>query len=136
MTRSVVEVSRKTWTKFITPCSAKSTNVRLASERFSTGRRCVSRRARCMARFAAVRVVRLVLVLIAITIVSFAFMKAIPGDPVAIRLGEHASPVPAAALRASLGLAKPCDVQLGIYMAPAPRRGLCNSLVNNACGGC
>jgi peptide/nickel transport system permease protein len=84
-----------------------------------------------MARFAAVRVVRLVLVLIAITIVSFAFMKAIPGDPVAIRLGEHASPVAAAALRASLGLDKPWYVQLGIYMAHAARGDLGTSLVDN-----
>ncbi len=84
-----------------------------------------------MARFAAARVVRLVLVLIAITIVSFAFMKAIPGDPVAIRLGEHASPVQAAALRASLGLDKPWYVQLGIYMAHAARGDLGRSLVDN-----
>ncbi len=84
-----------------------------------------------MARFAAVRVVRLVLVLIAITVVSFAFMKAIPGDPVAIRLGEHASPVQAAALRASLGLDKPWYVQLGIYMAHAARGDLGTSLVDN-----
>ncbi len=84
-----------------------------------------------MARFAAVRLVRLVLVLIAITIVSFAFMKAIPGDPVAIRLGEHASPVQAAALRASLGLDKPWYLQLGIYMAHAARGDLGRSLVDN-----
>ena len=84
-----------------------------------------------MARFAAVRVVRLVLVLIAITIVSFGFMKAIPGDPVAIRLGDHASPVQAAALRASLGLDKPWYVQLGIYMAHAARGDLGTSLVDN-----
>src|SRR5581483_12392285 len=84
-----------------------------------------------MARFAAVRLVRLFAVLLAITIVSFAFMKAIPGDPVAIRLGEHASPVQAAALRASLGLDKPWYVQLGIYMAHASRGDLGTSLVDN-----
>jgi peptide/nickel transport system permease protein len=84
-----------------------------------------------MARFAAARVVRLVFVLIAITIVSFAFMKAIPGDPVAIRLGDHASPVQVAALRASLGLDKPWYVQLGIYMAHAARGDLGNSIVDN-----
>jgi len=58
-------------------------------------------------------------------------MKAIPGDPVAIRLGEHASPVQAAALRASLGLDKPWYVQLGIYMAHAARGDLGTSLVDN-----
>lgn len=84
-----------------------------------------------MARFAAVRVLRLVLVLIAITIVSFAFMKAIPGDPVAIRLGEHASAAEAAALRTSLGLDKPWYVQLGLYMAHAARGDLGRSVVDN-----
>ena len=84
-----------------------------------------------MARFVAVRTLRLVLVLIAITIVSFAFMKAIPGDPVAIRLGEHASAAEAAALRTSLGLDKPWYVQLGLYMAHAARGDLGRSVVDN-----
>ena len=47
--------------------------------------------------------VRLVCVLLAITVVSFLFMHAIPGDPVALRLGEHASPQEVAHLRAALG---------------------------------
>jgi peptide/nickel transport system permease protein len=72
-----------------------------------------------------------VLVLIAITIVSFAFMKAIPGDPVAIRLGEHASAAQAAALRASLGLDKPWYVQLWLYMDHAAHGDLGRSLVDN-----
>ncbi len=84
-----------------------------------------------MAKFIAVRTIRLVLVLIAITIVSFAFMKAIPGDPVAIRLGEHASAAEAAALRISLGLDKPWYVQLGLYMAHAARGDLGRSVVDN-----
>lgn len=84
-----------------------------------------------MARFAAQRAMRLVLVLIAITIVSFGFMKAIPGDPVAIRLGEHASPAQAAALRASLGLDKPWYDQLGIYMWNAAHGDLGRSVVDN-----
>ncbi|HEY4440814.1 MAG TPA: hypothetical protein VGN14_10175 [Candidatus Elarobacter sp.] len=40
-----------------------------------------------MLRFFAGRLVRLVGVLIAITIASFLFMHAIPGDPVTLRLG-------------------------------------------------
>src|SRR5947209_5854977 len=58
-------------------------------------------------------------------------MKAIPGDPVAIRLGEHATPVQAAALRASLGLDKPWYVQLGIYMDRAAHGDLGRSIVDN-----
>ena len=68
-----------------------------------------------MIAFAARRLLRLALVLIAITIVSFAFMHAIPGDPVINRLGEHATPEEVASLRAALGLDKPWYVQLVLY---------------------
>src|SRR5581483_3313442 len=84
-----------------------------------------------MARFAAVRLVRLFAVLLAITIVSFFFMQAIPGDPVAIRLGEHATPAQAAALRASLGLDKPWYVQLGLYLDRAVHGDLGQSIEDN-----
>jgi len=84
-----------------------------------------------MARFVAARTLRLVFVLIAITIVSFAFMKAIPGDPVAIRLGEHASAAQAAALRSALGLDKPWYVQFGLYMDHAAHGDLGRSVVDN-----
>ncbi|HET9393375.1 MAG TPA: ABC transporter permease [Candidatus Rubrimentiphilum sp.] len=84
-----------------------------------------------MARFVALRLIRLVLVLVAITIVSFGFMKLIPGDPVAIRLGEHASAAQAAALRASLGLDKPWYVQLGLYLDHAAHGDLGRSIVDN-----
>jgi len=67
-------------------------------------------------RFLADRLVRLVVVLLAITVVSFLFMHAIPGDPVALRLGEHASPQEVAHLRSSLGLDQPWFVQLALYL--------------------
>lgn len=84
-----------------------------------------------MARFLVLRVVRLIGVLVAITVVSFFFMKAIPGDPVAIRLGDHATPVQAAALRRSLGLDKPLYVQLGLYLWHAAHGDLGRSLEDN-----
>ena len=77
-----------------------------------------------MLRFLAERLVRLVLVLVAITVVSFAFMHAIPGDPVTLRLGEHASPAEIAHLRASMGLDRPWWVQLAIYLASVARGDL------------
>jgi len=70
-----------------------------------------------MLRFFVDRLARLVLVLIAITVVSFLFMHAIPGDPVILRLGEHASPQEAAHLRSQLGLDRPWFVQLVLYLA-------------------
>ncbi|MDQ6823362.1 MAG: ABC transporter permease [Candidatus Eremiobacteraeota bacterium] len=84
-----------------------------------------------MGRFFAMRLARLVAVLFAITVVSFLFLKAIPGDPVAIRLGDHATPDQVATLRSSLGLDKPLLVQLGIYLSHAARGDLGTSIVDN-----
>ncbi|MBC5810039.1 MAG: ABC transporter permease [Candidatus Eremiobacteraeota bacterium] len=81
-----------------------------------------------MIAFAVRRAFRLVAVLFAITVVSFAFLQAIPGDPATLRLGEHATPEQVAALRSSLGLDKPWIVQLGIYMAHVLRGDLGRSI--------
>ena len=81
-----------------------------------------------MLRFLVDRLVRLVLVLVAITVVSFLFMHAIPGDPIALRLGEHATPVEVAHLRSSLGLDRPWFVQLALYLGAVARGDLGQSL--------
>ncbi|MGD0474278.1 MAG: ABC transporter permease [Candidatus Velthaea sp.] len=70
-----------------------------------------------MLKFIVDRIVRLACVLIAITIASFLFMHAIPGDPVQLRLGEHATPQEIARLTLQLGLDRPWYVQLGAYLA-------------------
>jgi peptide/nickel transport system permease protein len=62
------------------------------------------------------RIVRLAGVLAAITLVSFLFMQLIPGDPVTLRLGDHASPEQIAVLRRTFGLNRPWYVQLGLYV--------------------
>jgi peptide/nickel transport system permease protein len=80
--------------------------------------------------FVAQRFIRLILVLLAITIVSFAFMHAIPGDPVTIRLGDHATPEQVAFLRSSLGLDKPWYVQLGLYLGHLLRGDLGSSVAD------
>lgn len=59
---------------------------------------------------------RLVAVLVAITVLSFVFLSLIPGDPITIRLGEHATPQAIAQLRAQFGLDKPWYEQLSIYL--------------------
>ncbi|GAC1659887.1 MAG: ABC transporter permease subunit [Candidatus Elarobacter sp.] len=84
-----------------------------------------------MLRFLLDRLVRLVLVLIAITIVSFLFMHAIPGDPIALRLGEHASPQETAHLRVALGLDRPWFVQLGLYLAAVAHGDLGQSIFDS-----
>ncbi|HTD33304.1 MAG TPA: ABC transporter permease, partial [Candidatus Elarobacter sp.] len=77
-----------------------------------------------MLRFFAGRLVRLVGVLVAITVASFLFMHAIPGDPVTLRLGEHASPAEIAHLRAATGLDRPLIAQLAIYLGAVARGDL------------
>jgi len=66
--------------------------------------------------FAVDRCVRLVFVLLAITLVSFLFLHLIPGNPIAIRLGEHASPQQIAYLTHEYGLDRPWWVQLEKYL--------------------
>ncbi|GAC1302630.1 MAG: ABC transporter permease subunit [Vulcanimicrobiaceae bacterium] len=83
-----------------------------------------------MAAFALRRIVRLALVLVAITLASFAFMQAIPGDPVTLRLGDHATPDEVRSLRASLGLDRPWFVQLALYFTALLHGDLGRSLVD------
>ena len=68
-----------------------------------------------MIAFIADRAIRLVLVLVAITTISFLFLHLIPGDPIAIRLGEHASKAQIALLTRQYGLDQPWFVQLFKY---------------------
>lgn len=53
------------------------------------------------------RVLRTLLVMVGISVVVFAFVRSIPGDPATALLGERATPQAAAALREQLGLNKP-----------------------------
>jgi peptide/nickel transport system permease protein len=69
-----------------------------------------------MIAFVIERCVRLVLVLLAITVVSFLFLHLIPGDPIAIRLGQHANPQQIALLTHEYGLDQPWWVQLVKYL--------------------
>lgn len=70
-----------------------------------------------MARFVAQRVLRLAAVLVTITVASYFFMHVIPGNPITVRLGEHATPQAIAQLNAELGLDRPWYVQLAKYLA-------------------
>ena len=84
-----------------------------------------------MAAFLLRRTLRLGWVLVAITVVSFAFMHAIPGDPVTLRLGDHATPEAVAALRGQLGLDRPWFVQLALYLGAVARGDLGRSVVDS-----
>jgi peptide/nickel transport system permease protein len=83
-----------------------------------------------MLAFAFDRCVRLVLVLLAITVVSFVFLHLIPGDPIAIRLGQHASPSQIALLTHQYGLDQPWWVQLGKYLLALAHGDLGSSIAD------
>lgn len=83
-----------------------------------------------MTTFVIGRALRLAGVLVAITLVSFAFMQSIPGDPVTLRLGDHATPDEVRTLRASLGLDRPWYVQLALYFGALLHGDLGRSLID------
>lgn len=81
-------------------------------------------------RFVVERIVRSLVVLMVILVMSFGFMSAIPGDPVTIRLGEHASAAQVKALRVSLGLDAPWYVRMARYVERVAQGDLGASVVD------
>jgi peptide/nickel transport system permease protein len=65
------------------------------------------------------RTVDTVPVLIGVTLVSFALVHLVPGDPVRILLGAHATPANVAALRHTLGLDRPLPAQYWRFVSGA-----------------
>ena len=81
--------------------------------------------------FFAQRFARFVAVLLAITVVSFAFLGAIPGNPVQVLLGEHASRSDVLLLTRQLQLDKPWYVRLGAYLVQVAHGNLGASLADH-----
>lgn len=54
--------------------------------------------------------------LLALTFILFSMIKAVPGDPAQIMLGDRASPEALEKVREELGLNKPFMVQYGLYL--------------------
>ncbi|HXF63473.1 MAG TPA: ABC transporter permease [Caldilineaceae bacterium] len=69
-----------------------------------------------MLRYIATRLLATVPVLLGIIFVTMLTLDLIPGDPVALMLGENARPEQVAALRENLGLDKPLLVRYVIYI--------------------
>lgn len=67
-------------------------------------------------------------VLVGITVIVFALIQAIPGDPATTMLGIHARPEAVAALNRELGLDKPLWEQYGRYVANVVTLDLGHSL--------
>lgn len=84
-----------------------------------------------MLTFFAQRFARFVAVLFAITVVSFAFLGAIPGNPAQVLLGEHASRADIVRVTAQLQLDRPWYVRLGAYLVQLAHGNLGTSLADH-----
>lgn len=62
------------------------------------------------------RLAQIVPVVIGIVVVTFFLIRAVPGDPAVIMLGQRATPESIASLRAALGLDQPVPVQFVSYV--------------------
>ncbi len=62
------------------------------------------------------RLIQMIPVLLGISLLTFLFMKALPGDPILILTGGKADPAAVAALRAKFGLDQPIYVQYYFFL--------------------
>ena len=69
-----------------------------------------------MLSFVASRLIQLVITLLVITVLVFAMLRLIPGDPAMVIAGTEATPELVASIRKSLGLERPVAVQLALYV--------------------
>lgn len=76
------------------------------------------------ARLIGDAVLRLAPVLVAISVLVFSIVHAIPGDPAVIAAGLEASPATVERIRRDLGLDRPLAVQYGMFVARAARGDL------------
>ena len=81
-----------------------------------------------MRAFIAKRLLTLVPTLLGISILVFAMVHLVPGDPAQVMLGERASPASLEALRHQLGLDQPLHVQFGRYLGGLLRGDLGRSI--------
>jgi peptide/nickel transport system permease protein len=68
-------------------------------------------------------------VLLGVSIVVFFMVRAIPGDPAQLLLGQQATQAQVEQVRENMGLDKPVIVQYGIFLADALRGDLGSSIV-------
>jgi peptide/nickel transport system permease protein len=76
------------------------------------------------------RVIQLVSVLVVVSVVVFALVRMIPGDPATVQLGSEATPAALAALRRDLGLDRPIVVQYLLWTRQVLRGDLGQSWVS------
>jgi peptide/nickel transport system permease protein len=83
-----------------------------------------------MLRFVVRRLLLLVPILLGLSILVFAWIRALPGGPASALLGERATPQAVAAIRHQYGLDKPVYVQYGKYLKQLGTLNFGNSSVS------
>ncbi|HET7027483.1 MAG TPA: ABC transporter permease [Candidatus Limnocylindrales bacterium] len=84
-----------------------------------------------MLKYLVRRLLAAIPVLLGLSVVLFAFVHLLPGDPVAALLGQHATPELTAQIREQLGLNKPLYEQYVIYLGQLLSGDLGKSVINN-----
>jgi peptide/nickel transport system permease protein len=84
-----------------------------------------------MLRFIVRRLLGVIPVLFGLSIILFAFIHFLPGDPATAILGQHATPERVAAMRQYLGLDDPLWQQYLNYLGNVLRGDLGSSIINN-----
>ena len=82
-----------------------------------------------MARYAVQRFLTIVPVLVGISVIVFAFIHLIPGDPAVTMLGERATPARVQEIRVQLGLDRPIAIQYAVYAGKLLRGDLGASIL-------
>ncbi len=84
-----------------------------------------------MLQFAARRLLAAIPTLLVVTLLVFALVRLLPGDPARLQLGEEASPQAIVELRHKLGLDRPVAVQYGAWLADLAHLNFGRSLQDN-----
>ncbi|MGB5961018.1 MAG: ABC transporter permease [Coleofasciculaceae cyanobacterium] len=83
-----------------------------------------------MAQYIFKRLLNLIPVLLGITLLVFAFLHLIPGDPAVVMAGERATPEQVAALREQLGLNQPLPIQYLVFLSNLLRLNFGTSIIS------
>jgi peptide/nickel transport system permease protein len=83
-----------------------------------------------MGSYIVKRLLSLFPVLLGITLLVFAFLHLIPGDPAVVLLGERATPEQVAALRTQLGLEQPLPMQYLAFLGNLLQFNLGSSIIS------
>jgi peptide/nickel transport system permease protein len=86
-------------------------------------------------RYLAQRLAQLLAVLFVVSVIVFALVRLIPGDPASVQLGSEATPAALAELRRDMGLDRPLWIQYGLWVRNVLRGDLGQSWVSKQSPG-